>query len=454
MGAAELAALPAHTESKKPQAVRAAIVVSLAGVVVKLASTGKEVFVASTYGRSDELEAYLAAFLIPNLLINLIAESMNQALIPTLIRVRLQQGQACARRLLSSSALSICIMLASTSLGMGLCARALFPLLFRGFSPVKLTLTIHLFYALLPCVLLGGIASNATAVLNTLESFGFPALTGAIIPIMIVCCTMAFHSNAGIWALALATVIGTATQASLLLISLRVRGCSLRLRWMGGDDTTREVTRQFGPVLLSSVVASGGLVVDQAMAAMLPSGSIAAIVFAGRFVSVALALLGGSLSSALSPHFSDLVARRDWLGCSAALHSWSRRAFLLSTPIAILLIGGARPLVHFTLQHGAFAAHDTRVVASVLAMSAIQIPFFVVSRVPYRLVIAMRRADLVLYCGVLNLVADVVLNLMLMRTMGVAGIALSTSLWTVSTCVFFWLCARRLLVARLHGQPS
>ena len=70
-------------------------------------------------------------------------------------------------------------------------------------------------------------------------------------------------------------------------------------------------------------------------------------------------------------------------------------------------------------------------------MYAIQIPFFVVSRVYYRFMIAMRRTDLVLWCGVINLGLDVILNLILMRWMGVAGIALATSLWTVST--FFFL---------------
>ena len=72
--------------------LRAAISVMAAGVVVKIVATAKEVAVAGVYGRSDAMDAFLAAFLIPNLLINLIAESMNQALAPTLIRVRIREG--------------------------------------------------------------------------------------------------------------------------------------------------------------------------------------------------------------------------------------------------------------------------------------------------------------------------------------------------------------------------
>jgi putative peptidoglycan lipid II flippase len=101
--------------------------------------------------------------------------------------------------------------------------------------------------------------------------------------------------------------------------------------------------------------------------------------------------------------------------------------------------------VKLAFEHGAFGPRDTAVVASVTAMYAIQIPFIVSSRVFYRFIIAMRRTDLALYCGMLNLILDVALNLILMRWLGVAGIALATSLWTVSTFLFLWYWTRRLL---------
>jgi putative peptidoglycan lipid II flippase len=64
----------------------------------------------------------------------------------------------------------------------------------------------------------------------------------------------------------------------------------------------------------------------------------------------------------------------------------------------------------------------------------------------------MRRTDLVLYCGMINLGLDIVLNLVLMHWFGVAGIALATSLWTVSTFFFLWYWSRKLLKrAELEG---
>jgi putative peptidoglycan lipid II flippase len=433
--------------------LRAATSVITAGIVVKLAATCKEFAVAGVYGRSDAMDAFLVAFLIPNLLINLIAESMNQALGPTLIRVRIREGQERAQQLLSSSMLWICALLTTVSLLMAVLARTFFPLIGSGFSTGKLDLSVRLFYALLPVVLLSGIASNCTAVLNAFDRFAMPALAPLVMPVSIVLGALLLHGRWGIWALAYATVFGALIHAGLAGWMMESGGCRFRLRWYGNNEATREVAQQYGPVLLSSVVASGGLLVDQAMAAMLPAGSVSTLVFANRFVSVIVTLLAGAVSSAIVPYFSSMIAERDWQGCRRTLRTWSRLMALVSIPIAALLIVGAQPLVRMTLQHGAFGPMDTAVVTSVLAMYAIQIPFFVVSRVFYRFVVAMRRTDLVLYCGALNLGLDVVLNLVLMRRLGVAGIALATSLWTVSTLVFLWYWANRLL-AGASGEGS
>src|ERR1035437_3408148 len=90
---------------------RAAVSVSAALILVKIVATVKEFAVAGVYGRSDAMDAFLAASLIPALLVNLISESMNQALVPTLIRVREREGHERAQQLLSSSMLWVCELL-------------------------------------------------------------------------------------------------------------------------------------------------------------------------------------------------------------------------------------------------------------------------------------------------------------------------------------------------------
>jgi putative peptidoglycan lipid II flippase len=438
-------AAPQRLSSFNRSIFRAAVTVGAAGAVVKLVATLKEAGVAYAFGRSDAMDAFLAAALIPGLLINLISESMNQALVPTLVRVREQEGPERAQQLLSSSMLWMCLLLAAASAVMMLGAHEFLPLIASHFQPAKLDLAVRLFYGLVPVVLLTGIATNCTAVLNTLDSFALPALAPTVISVSILFGALLFAGRFGIWALVYATLAGSLLHTGLVVWMMEAHGYRFQIRLCGMTEAAREVAGQYGPVLLSCVVASGGLVVDQSMAAMLPSGSVSALVYANRFVSVVLTLLAGAVSTAIVPYLSRMIAQRDWDACEHTLRTWVRITAMISIPIAALLIGASRLLVRFAFQRGQFGPQDTTVVASVLAMYAIQIPFFATSRVYYRFLVAMRRTDLILYCGMVNLGLDIMLNLALMRWLGVAGIALATSLWTVSTLLYLWFWSKRLL---------
>jgi putative peptidoglycan lipid II flippase len=424
---------------------RAAASVTAAGIIVKLVATLKEVVLAGVYGRSDAMEAFLAAALIPSLLINLVSESMNQSLVPTLVRVRALHGHERAQQLLSNSMLWMCLLLGSVSLLAGVGAREIFPLIASHFPAEKLALAIRLFYAMLPLVLITGIASNCTAVLNTFDRFALPALAPMAISLAIIAGSLALGAQLGIWALVYSTLAGSLVHAAVVAWMMNSHGYKFQLRWHGMTEGTREVAGQYGPVLLGGILASGGLLVDQSMAASLASGSVAALVYANRFVSVALTLMAGAVGTAVAPYFSHMVAASDWKGCRHTLKTWVGVTAAISVPVAVGLIAGSHLIIRVAFERGAFGKQDTAVVAPVLAMYAIQIPFFVCSRVFYRFLVAMRRTDLILYCGMLNLALDVVLNLVLMRIFGVAGIALATSLWMVSTFFFLWYWTRRLL---------
>jgi putative peptidoglycan lipid II flippase len=448
------ASIFAKTTSTNRRVLNAAFAVLIATLAVKFVATAKEFTVAGIFGRSDALEAFLAAALIPGLLINLIAESMNQALVPTLVRVKLADGLARAQQLFSNTLSCVCLLLVTASLGMGLTARFFFPLIGSHFAPGKLILAEHLFYGLLPVVLLTGIASLCISVMNTTGRFAVPALTPIATPFIVLAGVSLFAGRLGIWAMVYSTVGGALLQAIWVGWMMRSGEFRLSLRWYGMNDATRTVARQFGPVFLSGLVASSGLLVDQAMAAMLPAGSVAALAYAARFVGVPMALLGAAISSSVTPYFSEMIAHEDWHECRRSLRTWALLSAGVAIFVALALMCGAQTLVRLMLQHGVFSSTDTNAVSIVLVMYALQIPFFACSRVFYRFLVAMRRTDLVLYCGLLNLALDVVLNVVLMKRYGVAGIALATSLWTMGTLIFLGYWSWRVLSKAEAGIPN
>jgi len=178
---------------------------------------------------------------------------------------------------------------------------------------------------------------------------------------------------------------------------------------------------------------------------MLPGGSVAALNYANKIVNMALTTAAPALSTAVLPYFSKMVAASDWQGCRHTLKRYSLLVISAAVPFTLLLIVMSRPLVKLIFQRGAFTAADTALVSSVQICYSIQIPFFIWGMLFVRFLSSIKRNDLLMYASGVNLVVDVVMNLILMRFWGVAGIALSTSLVYIGSFAFVAISTRRIL---------
>lgn len=434
---------PAHPSASR-RILHAASWVTVAAVLVKLTATAKEFLVASIFARSGAVDAFLVALLLPNLLVNLFAESMNQALVSALVRLRAERGESVADRVLSSAMLFSLVLLVVLALLLALLAPAFFPLLFH-FSPPQLALSIRLFRALLLFALFGALASNGTAILNASERFAAPAFTPILVPFSIIVALLLCPHSVGIWSLVIGNLIGACLWAAVILLFVLRSGQHFPWPSLSLTPELRQLSRQYANILLSAVVSSGGLLADVILASWLAVGSVAALNWASRFSAVTMTILGGAIGTAITPYLAQRVSARDWPGCRRILRHYTALAAAVTLPVAAVFVFASRPLIALAYQRGAFHASDTLLVARVQSAFALQIPFFVISRVFYRFLLVLERSSLVLACGAINLVLDIVFNLVLMRIWGVVGIALATSLWTVSTFLFLAWWARRLL---------
>jgi putative peptidoglycan lipid II flippase len=112
------------------------------------------------------------------------------------------------------------------------------------------------------------------------------------------------------------------------------------------------------------------------------------------------------------------------------------------------LIALSHPLIRLIFQRGAFTSVDTDLVSRVQMCYFIQIPFYMCGMLFVRFLSSIRRNDVLMYGSAISLALDVSLNLILMRKMGVAGIALSTSMVYVLAFVILGGLSLRLLHAR------
>ena len=147
----------------------ATMIIGGISLFVNLASVLKELVVAHQFGRGDELDAFVIAFLLPSFAINVVAGSFNSAFIPVYIKLREKQGIAVAQQLFSSvMTLSLCLLIAIIIV-FAVSIHYILPFLTSNFTVEKRMLTERLFFMLLPLIIFSGIAMLWTAVLNAAE---------------------------------------------------------------------------------------------------------------------------------------------------------------------------------------------------------------------------------------------------------------------------------------------
>lgn len=423
--------------------------------VVHLASFAKELLIAYHFGTSELLDAFLIAFLLPAFAVGVLAESFSSGFIPTYLSVLKKQGAECANSLFASVAMLALIFLAAAALIVGLFAPGVLKVLGSGFSAQNLALAQNLLWLLLPVLPLYGIVRVWSALLNAQQVFGSVALVPGVTPLVIVAVLWLFSSQLGIYSLASGTLLGATAEVVILLTIVARKHLPLLPAWSGQTREVRAVLRQYAPVVFGAIMMSGTILVDQAMAAMLEPGSVSALSFGNKVITLVLSLSAMALGTAALPHLSAMVAHRDWTGVERTLYVYERAIVLLAIPVSAVLFLASSGLVELLFERGAFTASDTALVGQILAYYSLQLPFYMAGILGVRVISACANNSALVNICVVNFVFNVAANYLLMQMLGVSGIALATAfVYAISFVLIRRAVTRSLRRARTRGHEA
>ncbi len=425
----------------------AAITVAAMTAAVKAAAMLKDMVLAHRFGAGDALDAFFVALLLPNFLSSTVGESFGASFIPVYIELRETQGNEAAQRTLSS--LACCALAAFMGLALALAAVSgvLMPLLGSGFEPAKIAWARALLLPLLLWLGLCGVNALWHAALNTHDRFGISALAPILTPLLIIA-TLLAGASWGVQAVSIGTCLGGIADLLLCGLALRRLGISVVPRWYGASPALFRVLGQFAPMVGGALLMGSATVVDQAMAGMLGSGSVAALNYGGKLLTLPMWVGVNSLSVAVFPGLSRLSAKSDWAGMRHVLRTYAGLTLLISIPITLVLVRYSDALVALVFQRGAFTAQDARLVAQVQAFLSLQLPFYALGILYVRALSALKHNQVLMWGTVINVTLNAALNAVFMRIMGLPGIALSTSVVYIVSCAYLWFCLERRLSER------
>lgn len=424
--------------STNRQILGAALTVGAVSFVVSCAVTVKDLLVAYRFGTSDQVDAFVIAWLIPVFASNVVAESFAAALIPTYVQTRETRGADAATGVFQVvMGRGLIVLFAVTAL---LAAASPWTLAWIGsrFSPQKLALTQTMFLLLLPCLLLHGVATIWSAVLNAGERFVFASLVPIAVPIGAVLGLYLFGQTWGMIAVAAGTTVGYFLKCMSLAPVVGRQLGRWYPRWSGYQAELGAVTRQYVPTACGSLLMGSTLIIDQTMGAQLPAGSVASLTYGTKVVAFLLGLASVALGTAILPHLSSMVARSDWPGVRRTIGTYTWVLLSVGSIGALVLFLASDMIVSLIYQRGAFTRADALVVSRILSMAALQIPFFLLGTLLVRLAFALQRSKILFLGALISVPLNIILNWVFMQRLGAAGIALSTSCVYVVSAAFLW----------------
>jgi putative peptidoglycan lipid II flippase len=413
--------------------LRALSTVSGMTLLSRITGLVRESLKAVLFGAGSEMDAFEAAFRLPNILRRMFAEgAFSQAFVPILAEVHRQRGDDATRELVGKVATLLAVVLLVVTVAGVLAAPWLVYVMAAGFekTPGKVALTADLIRVVFPYILFISLVSLAGGVLNVFRRFAVPAFTPVLLNVCVIAAALwlAPHVQPPVMALAWGVAIGGVAQLALQLRPLAKLGMLPRPSFAWRDPVVRRVLVAMGPAVLGVSAAQVSVLLNTQWAAWLGDGRIAWITYADRLMEFPSALLGVALGTVLLPMLARHHSDRDQERYSDLLDWGLRLALLLALPAALALWLLAVPLIATLYQYGRFTVADVYQVRVALIGYAVGLTALIMVKILAPGFYARQNLRTPVKIAFVTVLVTQALALLLMWPLGHAGLTLATSL--------------------------
>ncbi len=240
-----------------------------------------------------------------------------------------------------------------------------------------------------------------------------------------------------LYAISYSVVIGGVLQVAAHLIALKQKrllklfyiGYKLSKKEKRVDETSRikSFFHSFYHAILGNSAAQFSAFLDTWLASFLVSGSISYLYYSNRIFQLPLALFAIALSVGIFPKISRVLKTK---GENEAKTLLGNSFYLLLYLLGLSTVGGiilSEEIVKILFERGSFSAIDASSTAMVLKMYMIGLLPFGISKIFSLWLYSKNEQKTAAKISIYSLISNVLLSLILIKPLGVVGLALSSS---------------------------
>jgi len=414
---------------------RASIIMIAALIASRILGWLRLSVIGATFGATPQLDAFWAAFKIPDALFNLIvAGALSSAFIPVFAGYLAKEREKEAWHVASSVMNVLLLSLVGVCALMWIAAPWLVPAMTPGFekNPEQLELCIQLTRIMLLSPIFMGLSALVTGVLQSYRQF----LATSTAPLVYNGVQILFALFAapflGINALAFGVVVGAAMMFLVQIPELTFRRTKYELALDLRHRGVREVFLLAGPRTLGIGAVQIVFFVDTYLASSMPAGNLTSLNYAFQLMLLPLGVYSIAISAAVFPTLSHYASLGQAAKMRDALQQAIRWILFLTLPTAIVMVVLRRPIVNLLFQYGAFGPDARELTQAAFLYYSLGLAGHALVQILARAYYATRDTTTPVALTLISIGANVVLSVSLAPTMGINGLALANSIATLA----------------------
>ncbi len=440
------AARPARRAGAGRHPIAASSAIVMGGYLAsKAIGVVRQSIIARTFGATEQLDAYYAAFKLPDLLLTLIAGgAIATTFIPVFSDILTRGDRERAWRLASAVLNVLLIAMGSVALIAALLAPWLVEqLVAPGFAPTEQRLTAELLRIVLLASTLFAASSLVMSVLQAHERFLLPALADFFYDLGIIGGALFLAPRLGIHGLAWGVVAG-----ALLHLLIQVPGLArIRARYLPTldlrDEGLRQLVRLMGPRILILGMFQLVFLFTTNLASRYQAGSITAIQMGWTVMQMPEVIFAMAIATAAFPRMAHLVAQDDAPALRDTVATALRAILFLVLPSGVALLALGRPYINLLFGRGAFGQEAVDMVYWTTVAFTAGLVGHSVLELAARAFYAHKNTLTPFWAALGATVLNMTLCVLLGPPLGGAGLALANSIAvTLQSGILLWLAWR------------
>jgi len=397
-----------------------------------------------------ELDAYNAAFRIPDLIFKLLVTGALSASFIPVFSSYLHKNKQEAYRMASSVINLLLIFFSAISLIALIFAHPLSRLIAQGFSPYQIDLMSNLSRILLIAQIFFLISNFLTAILQVNQTFIIPALSPIIYNLVIILSIYTLAPNFGIYGVVWGVVIGAFFHMAIQIPSTKRLGFVYYKIASFKFSGVKEIVRLMIPRTLSLGLSEIESTVTLFFASSLSAGSISLLNLALQLMYLPSRIFGTTIGQASLPVLSKNIAKNQLNLFRETVRKTILQSLFIAFPIGVLILINRLPIVRLAFGSKQFPWSATLLTARTLAFLTPAIVCQAVIQILIRSFYALHDTRTPLKISGISLFFNIVTSYFFIKftSLGIVGLAISASIANIIQCLGLFA----LFIWRVDGQ--